>query len=122
MNFLAGERRGDGSWSGAGGLALAAEGGSSGGRAAPDDARRPAARRRDRGDGRRATCDARVDVIEPRGSELLVHVRLGEDGQGQEVRVVAPPEQPLAVDTVVGLRCDRQRLHWFDSTTGRRIG
>jgi len=120
MNFLAGERRGDGSWSGAGGLALAAEGGSPGGGARqitlgvrPHDVEIVAT---DAGDVR-----ARVDVIEPRGSELLVHVRLGEDGQGQEVRVVAPPEQPLAVDTVVGLRCDRQRLHWFDSTTGRRI-
>ncbi|MBA3658612.1 MAG: sn-glycerol-3-phosphate ABC transporter ATP-binding protein UgpC [Gemmatimonadales bacterium] len=64
---------------------------------------------------------ARVDVVEPRGSELLVHLRLGADGQGQEIRVVAPPEPMPPVDSVVGLHADRQRLHWFDTTTGKRI-
>ena len=65
--------------------------------------------------------DARVDVAEPRGSELLLHLRLGADGGGAEVRVVAPPEPSVPVDAVVGLRCDRQRLHWFDSRSGRRL-
>ena len=65
--------------------------------------------------------DARVDVAEPRGSELLLHLRLGADGGGTEVRVVAPPEPSVPVDAVVGLRCDRQRLHWFDSRSGRRL-
>ena len=41
--------------------------------------------------------------------------------RGVEVRVVAPPEQPMAVEAVVGLRPDRQRLHWFDARTGRRL-
>ncbi|MEP7176989.1 MAG: ABC transporter ATP-binding protein, partial [Gemmatimonadales bacterium] len=36
--------------------------------------------------------DARVDVVEPRGSELLVHLRLGAGGEGDEVRVVTPPD------------------------------
>jgi hypothetical protein len=60
-------------------------------------------------------------VVEPRGSELLLHLRLGAEGRGAEVRVVAPPEPLLPVEAVVGLRCDRQRLHWFDAETGKRL-
>jgi multiple sugar transport system ATP-binding protein len=64
--------------------------------------------------------DARVDVVEPRGSEQLVYARLGGDA-GPEVRVVAPPEPAVAVDSVIGLRAERDRLHWFDEQ-GRRSG
>jgi multiple sugar transport system ATP-binding protein len=64
---------------------------------------------------------ARVDVVEARGSELLVYLRLGAEGGGGELRVVAPPELELPVDTVVGVRFSRERLHWFDARTGRRI-
>jgi ABC-type sugar transport system ATPase subunit len=63
-----------------------------------------------------------VDVVEPRGNEALVHARLGRDGSGPEVRIVTPPEPLPTVESVVGLRIDRQRLHWFDTGTGRRIG
>jgi multiple sugar transport system ATP-binding protein len=65
---------------------------------------------------------ALVDVVEPRGNEALVHVRLGREGTGPEVRIVTPPEPLPRVETVVGLRLDRERLHWFDTGTGRRIG
>ncbi|MEO6057905.1 MAG: ATP-binding cassette domain-containing protein [Gemmatimonadales bacterium] len=64
--------------------------------------------------------DARVDVVEPRGSELLVHLRLGAGGEGDEVRVVTPPDVAVPVDSVVGLRWMKERLHWFDRGTGRR--
>jgi multiple sugar transport system ATP-binding protein len=64
---------------------------------------------------------ARVDVVEPRGSELLVHLRMGAQGEGEEVRVIAPPEPLPAIESVVGLRADGQRLHWFDSATGQRL-
>jgi ABC-type sugar transport system ATPase subunit len=64
---------------------------------------------------------ARVDVVEPRGSELLVHLRLGVQGEGQEIRLIAPPEPLPAIESVVGIRADRQRLHWFDTATGRRV-
>ncbi len=64
--------------------------------------------------------DARVDVVEPRGSELLVHLRLGADGEGDEVRVVTPPDAVVPADSVVGLRWMKERLHWFDRGTGRR--
>ena len=65
--------------------------------------------------------DALVDVVEPRGSELLVYLRLG-GGDGPEIRVIAPPDLEIASDQVVGLRLDRARLHFFDRETGRRVG
>jgi len=64
---------------------------------------------------------ARVDVVEPRGSELLVHLRLGAQGRGEEVRLIAPPEPVPDIESVVGLHADPQRLHWFDTATGRRV-
>jgi ABC-type sugar transport system ATPase subunit len=66
--------------------------------------------------------DALVDVVEPRGSELLLYLRLGAKGEGPEIRVVTPPDLDVVPDRVVGLRFDRARLHFFDSGTGRRVG
>jgi multiple sugar transport system ATP-binding protein len=65
--------------------------------------------------------DALVDVVEPRGSELLVYLRLGPDGSGPELRVVAPPETAVEAEKVVGVRFDPARLHWFDDGSGRRV-
>ena len=64
--------------------------------------------------------DALVDVVEPRGNELLVYLRLGAAGDGPEVKVIAPPELAVEAGKVVGLRFDRERLHWFDEQ-GRRV-
>jgi multiple sugar transport system ATP-binding protein len=61
--------------------------------------------------------DARVDVVEPRGSELLVYLELA--GAGGELRVIAPPEQLVTPDSTVGVRFDRERWHWFDAA-GKR--
>jgi ABC-type sugar transport system ATPase subunit len=36
--------------------------------------------------------NALVDVVEPRGSELLVYLRLGASRDGAVLRVIAPPE------------------------------
>ena len=66
--------------------------------------------------------DALVDVVEPRGSELLVYLRLGAQGDGAELRVVAPPEPAIEEERVVGVKFDRARLHWFEVETGRRMG
>jgi multiple sugar transport system ATP-binding protein len=115
MNFLPGEARDGAGWIGPGGWSLPLHGG----RGAvtlgvrPHDLALTSA-----SDGQ---TPARVDVVEPRGSELLVHLRLGAEGQGQEIRVVAPPEPLPPVESVVGLRADAQRLHWFDTATGRRM-
>jgi multiple sugar transport system ATP-binding protein len=65
--------------------------------------------------------DAWVDVVEPRGSELLVYLRLGTNGDGAELRVVAPPEPAIEAEQVVGVKFERERLHWFDSESGRRL-
>ncbi len=62
--------------------------------------------------------DAVVDVVEPRGSEQLVYVRLAS---GDELRVVTSPDLPIAVEQRLGLRLDRSRLHWFDAETGQRL-
>ncbi len=125
MNLLPGEMRPDGSWGGPDELVLPSV-------APPAAASRRVSASRQVTLGVRphdlamvASADgdmcARVDVVEPRGSELLVHVRLGAEGQGQELRVVAPPEPLPAIEAVVGLRSDRQRLHWFDTATGNRL-
>jgi ABC-type sugar transport system ATPase subunit len=66
--------------------------------------------------------DAWVDVVESRGSELLVYLRLGAKGDGAELRVVAPPEPEIQEERVVGVKFDRSRLHWFEEGTGRRVG
>ncbi len=66
--------------------------------------------------------DALVDVVEPRGSELLLYLRLGPSGEGPEIRVITPPDLEVAPDRVVGLRFDRGRLHFFDTGSGRRVG
>jgi multiple sugar transport system ATP-binding protein len=65
--------------------------------------------------------DAWVDVVESRGSELLVYLRLGAKGEGAELRVVAPPEPVIEEERVVGVKFDRARLHWFEADTGRRV-
>ena len=65
--------------------------------------------------------DAWVDVVEPRGSELLVYLRVGTSGDGEELRVVAPPELAIEAEQVVGVKFDRERLHWFDSESGQRL-
>jgi multiple sugar transport system ATP-binding protein len=65
--------------------------------------------------------DAWVDVVEPRGSELLVYLRLGADHNGPELRVVAPPEPAIEPERVVGVKFDRERLHWFEEESGRRV-
>jgi multiple sugar transport system ATP-binding protein len=65
--------------------------------------------------------DAWVDVVEPRGSELLVYLRIGASGDGAELRVVAPPEPAIEAEQVVGIRFDKERLHWFEEENGRRV-
>jgi multiple sugar transport system ATP-binding protein len=65
--------------------------------------------------------DAWVDVVEPRGSELLVYLRWGADAGDAELRVVAPPEPAIEAERFVGVAFDRSRLHWFETGSGKRI-
>jgi hypothetical protein len=62
-----------------------------------------------------------VDVVEPRGSELLVYLRWGTDAGDAELRVIAPPELMIEPERFVGVSFDRAKLHWFDSESGRRV-
>jgi ABC-type sugar transport system ATPase subunit len=64
--------------------------------------------------------DAWVELVESRGSELLAYLCLRGNNQGPAVRVVAPPETEVEPERMVGLRFDRDRLHWFDDS-GRRV-
>ena len=61
---------------------------------------------------------ARVDVVEHRGSDVLVRLRLES---ATEIRVVAAATLAIAPDALAGLRLDRERLHWFDPESGRRL-
>ena len=117
MNLLRGNLRADGAWVGPGGLVLPRGRGGRDERVGVTLGVRPHdAVIVSPGTG---DADARVDVVEPRGSELLVYLRLV--GEGGELRVVVPPEVELTVEAVVGVRFDRERLHWFDGATGRRL-
>jgi multiple sugar transport system ATP-binding protein len=64
--------------------------------------------------------DAWVDVVEPRGSELLVYLRLGPDRDGAVLRVITPPEPLIEEERLVGVVFDREKLHRFDKD-GRRL-
>jgi ABC-type sugar transport system ATPase subunit len=63
-----------------------------------------------------------VDVVEPRGSELLLYVRAAGALAGRELRVIAPPDLAVAPEQPIGLRVDPARIHRFDPATGRRLG
>lgn len=69
-----------------------------------------------------ATTDAdvrgRVDVREPLGPHVLLHLAL--DGGGR-LRVLAPPDGAAREDDVLGIRLRRDRLHFFDARTEQRL-
>ena len=65
--------------------------------------------------------DALVDVVEPLGSELVIYLRIDRPPGSVELRVVAPPEPAVEPETVVGVRFDPTRLHWFEPESGRRV-
>ena len=62
----------------------------------------------------------KVETIEPLGSTTIVHVALS-DRRGVSLRVVVPADSQVAPDDVVAMRFRRDRLHLFDSQTGRRL-
>ena len=72
---------------------------------------------------------ARVDVIEPLGSEVLAHLELGESSGdnggagplGRDFCLVTPPEVELREGAPIGLRLRRDRLHLFELETGARL-
>jgi multiple sugar transport system ATP-binding protein len=67
-----------------------------------------------------ADAKGKVETIEPLGSTTIVHVALS-DRRGVSLRVVVPADSEVAPDDVVAMRFRRDRLHAFDSETGRRL-
>ncbi len=65
--------------------------------------------------------NAWAELVESRGSEKLVYLCLRGNNQGPAIRVVVPPETQVEPERTVGLRFDREKLHWFDSEGGRRL-
>jgi multiple sugar transport system ATP-binding protein len=61
----------------------------------------------DAGDALHAT----VDLIEPMGAEMLLHLI----EQGTDLRCVVPHTTPAVVGAAVGLRCKPGQLHVFDA-------
>ena len=61
-----------------------------------------------------------VDLVEPLGSETVVHVRPAE--AGITLKVVVPPDAAPTRGDRVTLRFPSERLHWFNPASGERIG
>jgi ABC-type sugar transport system ATPase subunit len=59
----------------------------------------------------------RVEIVEPLGATLLLHLKT--DGSTELLRAVIAAGEPIAIGSTVGLRFRRNRLHRFDSATGR---
>jgi multiple sugar transport system ATP-binding protein len=64
---------------------------------------------------------ARVDVIQPLGSELQIHLVLDADDRKTRITAVVAPDTKLAVDDCVGLQFLRSGLRLFDAETGERL-
>ena len=62
---------------------------------------------------------ATVALVEPLGSEQIVHLAVGEN---QLVTAVAPPERRFTMDEVTSLQISSSSMHLFDAATGARLG
>ena len=67
-----------------------------------------------------ADAQAAVEVVEPLGPHVTMHVRL-ERQTGELVRVQVATEDARPIGSTVGLRFARDRVHFFDRATGRRL-
>jgi multiple sugar transport system ATP-binding protein len=59
-----------------------------------------------------------LDVVEPMGNEIFVHVRAGDHAVVARIAPRPLPEPGSSIE----LAFDPQRLHFFDAETGRAIG
>jgi ABC-type sugar transport system ATPase subunit len=62
----------------------------------------------------------RVEILEPLGPTTLVHVRI-DDAPDSRARIVVPANRRIAIGDHVGFRVRRDRLHFFDGKSGRRL-
>ncbi|UCE03708.1 MAG: ABC transporter ATP-binding protein [Candidatus Latescibacterota bacterium] len=65
----------------------------------------------------------RVEMVEPLGREVLVHVVAGgaEGARATELRLLTLPETSVQVGSDVGLSLERERLHFFDPVSEKRL-
>ena len=62
----------------------------------------------------------RIEIVEPLGSAVLIHVRI--EGLGTELtRVMVGSDRAIKADEEIGVRLPRNRIHLFDEN-GERIG
>jgi ABC-type sugar transport system ATPase subunit len=62
----------------------------------------------------------RVEILEPLGPTTLVHVRI-DDAPATLARIVVQANPRVAIGDRVGFSVRRDRLYFFDATSGRRI-
>jgi ABC-type sugar transport system ATPase subunit len=62
----------------------------------------------------------RVEVVEPFGSATVVHLRVDGSPDGL-MRMIVPADTPIAAGQAAGFRLRRDRLHLFDTRSGRRF-
>jgi multiple sugar transport system ATP-binding protein len=68
-----------------------------------------------------ADVTARIDIIESRGNDLVLHLELPAGNGGHSLTIVASLEENTAIDDRVDLRFRRDRLHFFDPDSGVRL-
>jgi ABC-type sugar transport system ATPase subunit len=61
---------------------------------------------------------ARVDVIQPLGSEVVIHLELSAEARAV---AVLSAEAPLQVGDQIAVHFPRERLHLFDATDEHRL-
>jgi multiple sugar transport system ATP-binding protein len=71
-------------------------------------------------DEHHADVNAQVELVEPLGRELLVHVN-APDSAHTQLRVLVATGTSVTTGSVVGLRLRAQRIHFFDPGTEMRM-
>ena len=62
-----------------------------------------------------------VDLVEALGADSLVHGQLAGGGQGPAVTVRVDGARRIASGETLPLAVARERVHFFDSDSGRRL-
>jgi len=64
--------------------------------------------------------NGRVEIVEPLGPAMVVHLRV-DDLPHQLLRIVVSDDAPIQVDDRLSFRLRRDRLHVFDGESGRAL-
>jgi len=68
-----------------------------------------------------ADVEARIDVVQPLGSEILVYLHLPGAAKDESLTLVLPAERAVKVDETLAVRFLRDRLHLFDPKERNRL-